>query len=122
MTTVFENVTDKTHERNQPSFLYLLVLLCRQPALAPCSSIAAPDKALVSLVTVPSIFRNYRVIPSPRDLVCASHYPALLSFPGPVLFDQLLRPRPDSLVLIFEGQDQRIGFRGRGLSPGLKTF
>ena len=72
-----------------------------------------------------SIFRNYRVIPSLRDLVCASHYPALLfslSFPGPVLFDQLLRPRPDSLVLIFKGQDQRIGFRGRELSPGLKTF
>lgn len=64
-----ENVTGKTHERNQPSFLYLVVLLWRQPALAPCSSIAAPDKALVRLLTVSSIFRNYRIILSPRDRI-----------------------------------------------------
>jgi hypothetical protein len=72
-------------------------------------------------------FHDYPVTPVPRYALASlslypatprivPHYPALLlclSLPRPVLLDQLLRPRPDSFVLIFEGQDQRID-RSRG--------
>ena len=39
-----------------------------------------------------------------------------LGSPRPVLLDQLLRPRPDSFVLIFESQDEWIN-RTRGSFP-----
>ena len=68
------------------------------------------------------MFHDCPVTPLTRYPVSVSHYPALLScLPRPFLLDQLLRPHPDSFVLIFEGQDQRIDrSRGRGLRPGFE--
>src|SRR6266404_275632 len=116
---------------NPPSFLVGCVDMApTDRSLAHCSSFVARDESLLGsdssercprlihsfIDSMDQSFRNYLVIPVPRYPVYVSPYPALLlclSLPRPVLLDQLLRPSPDSFVLIFEGQDQRID-RSRG--------
>ena len=93
----------------------LLVVLIWQRLTAAWSTVC--HSSLVTRLSLgPELIYDYPDIPLPRYPACASPYPALLlclSLPRPVLLDQLLRPRPDSFVLIFEGQDQRID-RSRG--------
>ena len=101
---------------NPPSLLVVSIWHRLTAAWSTVRHKALETRLSVGPERCPQLIHLFIVSQLPRYPVCVSHYLALLlclSLPRPVLLDQLLRPRPNSFVLIFEGQDQRID-RSRG--------
>ena len=104
--TVWRLSPENTHDHKK--IPPLLIVLIAQHLIAACSQLILRRAEPLPVETLSCVLD---CSPVPRDPLPRFHSPALLrglSIPRPVLLEQLLRARPNSWVLILEGQDQRI--------------